>query len=176
MSKSQETFSKKEKEKKRQKKRLEKEQKKEDRKANSQGARSFEEMLAYVDENGRLSSTPPDPSKKRVINAEDIEIGVARRAAEDPIHLGVVTFFNTEKGYGFIKDKESGESVFVHINGLMDSIKENDKVTFETEMGPKGTNAVRVRLAPKAEAPKPEAAKAPSTQAPNAAPQPPKSE
>ncbi|MBK6443972.1 MAG: cold shock domain-containing protein [Bacteroidetes bacterium] len=172
MSKSQETFSKKEKEKKRQKKRKEKEQKKEDRKANSQGARSFEDMLAYVDENGRLTSTPPDPSKKRVINAEDIEIGVARRADVDPIHQGNVTFFNTEKGYGFIKDKESGESIFVHINGLIDSIKENDKVTFETEMGPKGTNAVRVRLAPKVETPKPEAPKteASKTEAPKEAP------
>ena len=146
MSKSQETFSKKEKEKKRQKKRKEKEQKKEDRK--------------------------PDPSKKRVINAEDIEIGVARRADVDPIHQGNVTFFNTEKGYGFIKDKESGESIFVHINGLIDSIKENDKVTFETEMGPKGTNAVRVRLAPKVETPKPEAPKteASKTEAPKEAP------
>ena len=172
MSKSQETFSKKEKEKTRHKKRKEKDQKKEDRKANSQGARSFEDMLAYVDENGRLTSTPPDPSKKRVITAEDIEIGVPRRADVDPIHQGNVTFFNTEKGYGFIKDKESGESIFVHINGLIDSIKENDKVTFETEMGPKGTNAVRVRLAPKVETPKPEAPKteASKTEAPKEAP------
>jgi len=145
MSKSQETFNKKEKEKKRHKKRLEKEQKKEERKANSTGSKSFEDMLAYVDENGRLSSTPPDPSKRKVINAEDIQLGVAKREEADPIHTGTVTFFNTEKGYGFIKDLESHESVFVHLKGLIDQIKENDKVTFETEMGPKGINAIRVK-------------------------------
>ena len=55
-------------------------------------------------------------------------------------------FFNSAKGYGFIKDLETQDSVFVHINGLIDSIKENDKVTFEVEMGQKGPNAVRVKL------------------------------
>jgi cold shock CspA family protein len=146
MSKSQETFSKKEKEKMRQKKRKEKEQKKEERKANYQGGKSFEDMLVYVDENGRLTDTPPDPLKRQKINVEDIEIGVARREAADPIHNGTVTFFNTEKGYGFIKDIASQESIFVHLNGLIDKIKENDKVTFETENGPKGVNAINVKL------------------------------
>ena len=146
MSKSQETFSKKEREKKRQKKNKEKQQLKEDRKANSKGSRTFEEMLAYVDENGQLTSTPPDPTKRKTVNVEDIEIGVAKREAEDPIRYGTVTFFNTEKGYGFIKDKENQDSIFVHISGLIDSIKENDKVVFETEMGPKSINAIRVKL------------------------------
>jgi cold shock CspA family protein len=62
------------------------------------------------------------------------------------IRKGIVTFFNDSKGYGFIKDMETQESVFVHVNGLVESIKENNKVTFEVEMGQKGPNAVNVKL------------------------------
>lgn len=57
---------------------------------------------------------------------------------------GVVKFFNTEKGFGFIKDEETGQDVFVHKTGLIDNIREDDHVTFETEQGPKGINAVNV--------------------------------
>jgi len=53
-----------------------------------------------------------------------------------------------QKGYGFIKDIETGESVFVHINALKDEVNEGSKVTFEVEMGPKGANAINVRKAP----------------------------
>jgi len=148
MAKSQETFNKKEKEKKRLQKRKEKEQRKEDRKANAKEVGSWEDMMAYVDENGNISSAPPDPTKKRNIKKEDIVIGTQR---QDPslqvssVRKGKVTFFNTSKGFGFIKDSENGESIFVHSNGLMTPIKENDSVTFETERGFKGLNAVRVK-------------------------------
>ena len=97
MAKSQETWNKKEKEKIRQKKKEEKDKRKEERKANG-GTASFDDMIAYVDENGNLSSTPPDPLKKRKIIAADIEIGVPTRAAEeevDPNRFGPVTFFDT---------------------------------------------------------------------------------
>ena len=67
MAKSQETFSKKEKEKLKLKKRREKEEKKAERKANSQKGLELEDMLAYVDENGNLTTTPPDPKKRKVI-------------------------------------------------------------------------------------------------------------
>lgn len=60
---------------------------------------------------------------------------------------GVVKFFNSTKGYGFIKDAESGEEIFVHVSGLKDDIRENDNVTFEVENGKKGLNAVNVKLA-----------------------------
>ena len=66
MGKSQETFSKKEKEKKRIKKKQDKDQKKEERKANAVKGKTLEEMFAYVDENGNISTTPPDPNKKHV--------------------------------------------------------------------------------------------------------------
>lgn len=146
MAKSHQTSNKKENEKKRLQKRKEKDEKKEERKA--QGKRSFEEMLAYVDEYGNISSTPPDPTKKKtVIKSEDIQLGVPKHEEsekEDPIRNGTVTFFNNDKGYGFIQDLKSQESIFVHINGLVDRVKEHDKVTFEVERGKKGLNAVNV--------------------------------
>jgi len=151
MARSKETFGKKELEKKKLKKRKEKEARKEERKA-SGGSRSFEDMLVYVDENGQLVSTPPDPTKKTEIDADSIVLGARNTNSgfvEDPIRKGTVTFFNTSKGYGFIKDAETGESVFVHINGLVDNVNENDKVNFETERGPKGMNAVNVTLVKK---------------------------
>ena len=148
MARSQETFSKKENEKKRQKKKQDKEEKREERKANSNKGKGLEDMMAYIDEDGNLSSTPPDPRKKRVVKSEDMQISTPRRAAEDPadlIRTGTITHFNDSKGYGFIRDSQSQESVFVHINSVDGPVKENDKVTFEVEMGPKGPNAVRVK-------------------------------
>lgn len=59
---------------------------------------------------------------------------------------GVVKFFNTEKGFGFIKDDETKQDVFVHLSGLVDKVREDDRVTFEIEDGKKGPNAVNVRL------------------------------
>lgn len=59
---------------------------------------------------------------------------------------GTVKFFNETKGFGFIKSKDSGEEVFVHVSGLIDEIRENDQVEYEVERGKKGMNAVRVKL------------------------------
>jgi len=148
MAKSTETFNKKEKEKKRLKKQQDKKEKALERKNSSEKGKSLEDMMAYVDEYGNITSTPPDPDKKKkVIKTEDIQIGVARQenVVQEITRNGKVTFFNESKGYGFIVDHQSNESVFVHINQLIDQIRENDKVTFEIEMGPKGPNAVRVK-------------------------------
>tara|TARA_B100001173_G_C15652813_1_gene406077 strand:- start:141 stop:335 length:195 start_codon:yes stop_codon:yes gene_type:complete len=57
---------------------------------------------------------------------------------------GVVKFFNNEKGYGFIKDDDSSEDVFVHKTGLVDNIREDDQVEYEVEQGQRGLNAVNV--------------------------------
>ncbi|TGD81634.1 cold-shock protein [Hymenobacter wooponensis] len=150
MGKSQATFGKKENEKKRLKKRQDKEEKKEERQANAKKGQALEEMLAYVDENGNISSTPPDPKKKKEIKTEDIRIGAMKQEdmeQEDPVRKGTVTFFNDSKGYGFIKDSDTQQSIFVHANALGGiTIKENDKVTFEVEMGPKGPSAFGVKL------------------------------
>src|SRR6188768_3121374 len=107
MAKSQETSNKKDMEKKKLQKKKEKEQRKEERKAAAKDGKSFEDMLAYVDENGNITSTPPDPTKKKVINEEDIVIGVPKKGPGEEVEVvrkGKVTFFNTSKGYGFIKD------------------------------------------------------------------------
>ena len=146
MAKSQATFSKKENEKKRIKKRQDKEEKREQRKANAKKGKSLEEMFAYVDENGNLSSTPPDPMKKRAVNSEDIQIGYKHAdVVHEVVRNGTVIFFNEQKGFAFIKDQLSGESVFVHMNALSGPIKENDKVSFEVEQGHKGLSAVKVK-------------------------------
>jgi CspA family cold shock protein len=59
---------------------------------------------------------------------------------------GTVKFFNQAKGFGFIQPTDSSEDVFVHQSGLIDQIREDDKVKFETERGKKGINAINVEL------------------------------
>ena len=148
MGKSQETFGKKEKEKKKQKQRQDKAEKMEERKANAKKGKTLDEMMAYIDENGNIVSTPPDPKKRKIFNQEDIKIGVPKHEPVDPadlIRTGVVTFFNDAKGFGFIKELQTQESVFIHINQLSGPLKENEKVTFEVEMGPKGASAINVK-------------------------------
>jgi len=149
MARSQETFGKKEVRIKKEKKRKEKEKKKLERKEGG-GGKSFDDMIAYVDEYGKITSTPPDLTKKKVvINAEDIQTSIPKSIASDTnekIRKGVVTFFNDSKGFGFIKDSANQQSVFVHVNGLLDQIKENNKVTFEIVSGAKGPNAINVKL------------------------------
>ena len=130
-SKSQQTFNKSEKEKKRLKKREEKRKKMEARKALAKetGKKGIE--FAYVDFNGNLTDTPPDPSQKVEIELEDINISVpkitdADREAFDPVRKGTVSFFDTSKGFGFIIDAENKEKYFTHVSGLIDEISEND--------------------------------------------------
>ncbi|MBN2236816.1 MAG: cold shock domain-containing protein [Bacteroidales bacterium] len=148
MGRSQETFNKKEVRNKKEKKRKDKEKKRLAKKDNERSG-SLDDMIAYVDENGMITDTPPDPSKKRNVKLEDIDVNIPKRDTlekMDPIRKGTVTFFNDAKGFGFIKDSETQESVFVHINNASDELKENNIVTFEVEMGLKGPTAVRVKL------------------------------
>jgi cold shock CspA family protein len=144
-----ETWNKKERERNKQQKKKEKLERRQERKLANKGSHDPESMLAYVDENGNLSSKPVDPRKKVVMNVEDIEISVPRQREihpDDLIQVGVVTLFKTDKGYGFIKNLETQESYFFHVKSLIDPVKENNKVSFEIEKGPKGLNAVNVRM------------------------------
>ncbi|MBD0332330.1 MAG: cold shock domain-containing protein [Chitinophagaceae bacterium] len=142
-----ETFGKKEKEKKRAKQRKDKEEKMQERKANAKKGKSLDEMMAYIDENGNISSTPPDPKKMKTFNQEDIQIGVPKYEHEEQesVRTGIVTFFNEAKGFGFIKDMQTKQDVFIHVNQLTEPIKENQKVSFEVQPGPKGLNAINVK-------------------------------
>ena len=63
------------------------------------------------------------------------------------MNIGTVKFFNETKGFGFIKDENSNTEYFVHVSGLVDDIRENDKVTYELQEGKKGLNAINVKRA-----------------------------
>ena len=132
------------------KKKKEKERKKLERKENHKdGGASFDDMIAYVDENGMLTSTPPDITKRKKVIAADIEISIPKSEdlePEEKIRNGIVAFFNESKGYGFIKDLANQQSVFVHINNVSEPLKENNKVTFEIEFRDKGPVAVNVKI------------------------------
>jgi len=149
MGRSQESFNKKEVRKKKEKKRQDKEKKRLARKDGEKKG-GLDDMIAYVDENGMLTNTPPDPGAKKKTKVEDIEISIPKQDPSmkpDPIRKGKLTFFNDSKGYGFIRDSETQDSVFVHVNEFQDDIMEGNVVTFEVERGLKGPAAVRVKLA-----------------------------
>ena len=142
-------WKKKERENKKQQQKKSKEEKKLYRKENQKDGNDLNSMIAYVDENGNLSSKPPDPAKKKVFNSEDMVIGVPQQLPPDPAEQfrnGTVAFFNSAKGFGFIRDHQTEEKIFVHANSLSQMIKENDKVSFEIEMAAKGPAAVNVKI------------------------------
>ncbi|MFT6843716.1 MAG: cold shock CspA family protein [Psychroserpens sp.] len=149
MSKSQETYSKKEKEKKRLKKKKEKDEKRQERKANATEG-TLDNMMAYIDENGNISDTPPDPENKIEFELDDIITSIPKQEEFDmeAERIGKIDFFNTDKGFGFIKESETNESYFVHYKGLIDDVTEGDKVSFELEKGMKGLNAINVKKIP----------------------------
>ncbi|NLR94421.1 MULTISPECIES: cold-shock protein [Flammeovirga] len=146
MAKSQQAFNKLEKEKKKQKKRQEKLAKKEAQKKNK-GSGDLESMMAYVDEYGNIVDTPPDPTeKKEEIKLEDIQISVSRNNEAPSKKKGRVDFYNTEKKFGFIIEKERRERLFFHINDVDPNfdIKDKDFVEFNVIDTPKGKSCVDI--------------------------------
>ena len=139
------SFNKREIEKNKQQKRKEKQQRKEERKNNPTS--SFEDMIAYVDENGVITDTPPEV-KKDTISIEDIEISVPKKEEidEPDFFVGRVEFFDETKGFGFIKDKDSVNKYFFHRSNAPEDIKENNNVNFKLERGARGMNAVEVQI------------------------------
>ena len=137
------TFGKRENEKKKQARRLEKQNRKEERKQSGK-ANSFDDMIAYVDEYGMITSTPPDPDReKEEIKQEEIRISTAKQEEPDVLK-GRVEHFNVEKGYGFIKDLAGTDKYFFHVNNVLTNIVENDIVTFDLEQGKRGLNAINI--------------------------------
>jgi cold shock CspA family protein len=148
MARSKETFSKKEVRKKKEKKKKEKEKKRLARKELKKDSNA-DDMIAYVDEYGRITSTPPDKTKRVETNLEDIEVSVPKKQSpydDQTSREGKVKYFNESKGYGFIYDSETQEAIFVHINNTIEEIKEGDMVSFEIEKGKKGPTAIQVKL------------------------------
>jgi cold shock CspA family protein len=106
-------------------------------------------MIAYVDEFGRITSTPPETTEKEEINPEDIQVSVPKGSfndAEDQVVKGIVSFFNEHKGYGFIRNLKNNQNIFVHIKNVEGKIKEGNRVTFEIGQGEKGPAALNVKL------------------------------
>lgn len=148
MGRSQESFNKKDVRNRKEKKRKEKEKKRAARKE-SEKSNSLDDMIAYVDEHGNITDTPKDPAEKEEVKAEDIVISVSNQQSnreENLIRKGVVSFFNDSKGYGFIRDLETKESFFVHINNAEDDLIEGNLVVFEIGAGQKGPAAMNVKL------------------------------
>jgi cold shock CspA family protein len=138
------TTNKKDREKSKQQKRLEKQKRKEQRQSN--GPSSFDDMIAYVDEYGRLSDTPPEESAEEV-NVEDILIATPKKSEEEEVDErveGKVDFFNPSKGFGFIRNNDGSEKYFFHISNAPEEIREGDKVSFEITQDAKGQNAVDI--------------------------------
>lgn len=148
MGRSQETFNKKEVKSKKEKKRKDKEKKRELRK--SEGKKNtFNDMIAYVDEFGRLSAVPPDPKNKISVAGEDIEITPMRNKPKEGSDFqkeGEVVTFNKSRGFGFIRELETKKSFFVHVNNIEEPIKDNDRVLFEIGKGERGPIALKVKL------------------------------
>lgn len=146
-----ETFSKKERNKKKLQKRREKEQRRDEKRLESAtNGKSLEEMFAYVDENGNLSTTPPDSRKIRQVALEDVAISTPRGEQEDPDTLptGTISYFDTSKGYGFITNPKNQERIFVHKSQLADPsviLATGDKVEYQAIKGPRGMQAELVR-------------------------------
>src|SRR5690554_5496017 len=111
MGRSQESFSKREKEKKKAKKKKDKLAKREQRSEDSVQGGGLDDMIAYVDQFGNLTDTPPDASIVREeIEAEDIVIGIPKKedAGDPKVNMGVVSFYDSSKGFGFINESSSG--------------------------------------------------------------------
>ena len=148
MGRSQESFHKKEVRKKKEKKRLDKEKKRLERKDSVKSGK-FDDMIAYVDENGMLSDTPPDQNRKSTTKAADIEVSIPKRDPNDPGHnvsSGKLTFYNEIKGYGFISETGTGQSIFVHVNDFQEEINKGNQVSFEIGKGQRGPSAFNVKL------------------------------
>ena len=143
------TYNKRENEKKKQARRAEKQKKKEDRKLLGK-TNSFYDMISYVDENGVITSTPPElnPNKEEIKQEEILISTPKKEELEAPAVLrGRIDYFNESKGYGFIKDLDGAEKYFFHVsNNTLTDISENDIVTFDLERGLRGMNAVNIRI------------------------------
>lgn len=139
------SYNKKERQKKKQKRKKEKLEKKKLRKA--EGVKPLEFM--YLDEDGNLSATPLDPTKKKEISLEEVLISTPKKEELEQMETerkGRVKFYNKEKRFGFIREVSTGNEYFFHEEKLLEPIDEGNKVNFEVQSGPKGPIAFNIKL------------------------------
>lgn len=144
MAKSQQTFNKLEREKNKAKKREAKRKKMAARKEARARGEIKQDEFVYVDFNGNFTDTPPDPAEKEQISLESIIISPTKKDDVDTRVTGKVTFYDDEKGFGFIKNPLSQDSHFFHFSECPDTLTIGDKVEFELMRGEKGMNAVKI--------------------------------
>ncbi|WP_312557370.1 cold shock domain-containing protein [Empedobacter brevis] len=136
------SYSKKENIKKKEKKREEKRLQREERKTNNNKGKSLEEMIAYVDINGNLTDVPP-----HLQNREEDLLSRQENPNEvvDPakLYTGIVNSLN-EKGFGFITEETTNDSIFFHQSQLKQEVKKYDKVTYKKEVSEKGFRAIEI--------------------------------
>lgn len=137
------TFNKKSLQQKKAKKKQDKLEKKAERKLNNDKGKDLDDMIVYLDEYGNLTDVHPDLQKKTKIKASDIQLGAAPILEE--AYTGMISLFFEDKGYGFITEDHSRNTVFVHINSFTEPLKEKDRVTYEKEKTVKGFAAIKVK-------------------------------
>ena len=146
MAKSQQTFNKLEREKNKAKKREEKRKKMQARKeARARGELKQDEFV-YVDHLGNFRDTQPDRVEIDVVNLESIQISTSKKIDSNEKVTGKVTFYDPEKGFGFLKNTETQDSYFFHFSECADQLDVGDKAEFDLIKGEKGMNAVKVKL------------------------------
>lgn len=140
------SFSKKENSKKKTKKLQDKTARREDRKNNNNKGKSLDDMIVYVDVNGKFTSVPPhlqnrdeDLAKAKKIAKSNLE-----NENESTVFTGIVTYFS-DKGYGFITEDTTGDNVFFHHGELNSTVEKHDKVSYKKESSPKGYRAIDIK-------------------------------
>ena len=102
----------------------------------------------YLDANGNFVDTPPDDTEKTEVDETSIQISTPKSAPidMDAVREGKVTFFNDQRGYGFIEENGTQEKFYVHISQTTIVLKIGHKVKFQIEKGDRGFNAVNVQV------------------------------
>ena len=125
----------------RQKKKLKKKQDKLEKKKQRMSEEKSTDQFVYLDEFGNFTDTPPDLENRGEVDIADISISTPKDSeieAESNIKEGIVKFYNEDKNFGFIAEKGKNQDYFVHGDNCIDKVKDNSRVTFESETGPKG--------------------------------------